>query len=318
MIKKLFLLLFFLPALSLSQEKNLAEKLGFDPQAKLLMLHADDIGVAHSVNVASFKAFESGSITSGSVMVPCPWFLEVVEYAKSNPDHDLGLHLTLTSEWKNYKWDGISSSSKIRSLINKQGHFYIGNEGVKLNATYEDVKRELRAQVNYSFKNGLVPTHLDTHMGTVRVRPEIFKAYFEIGQEFKIPVVVSKDYKAEVLSQNFDKSNIDASQIIWVDKIYGKSNDSPIDLKSWENFYYGVVDDLKPGFNILELHLGFENEELKAMMIDHPHWGAKWRELDLQIVESEKFKNYLKEKNIKLINWNQINKIKILNEQYKN
>ena len=74
-------------------------------------------------------------------------------------------------------------------------------------------------------------------MGTVRVRPEIFKAYFEIGQEFKIPVVVSKDYKAEVLSQNFDKSNIDASQIIWVDKIYGKSNDSPIDLKSWENFY---------------------------------------------------------------------------------
>ena len=119
MIKKLFLLLFFLPALSLSQEKNLAEKLGFDPQAKLLMLHADDIGVAHSVNVASFKAFESGSITSGSVMVPCPWFLEVVEFAKSNPDHDLGLHLTLTSEWKNYKWDGISSSSKIKSLINK-------------------------------------------------------------------------------------------------------------------------------------------------------------------------------------------------------
>ena len=86
--------------------------------------------------------------------------------------------------------------------------------------------------------------------------------------------------------QNFDKSNIDASQIIWVDKIYGKSNDSPIDLKSWENFYYGVVDDLKPGFNILELHLGFENEELKAMMIDHPDWGAKWRELDLLAIGS--------------------------------
>lgn len=308
-------LLIFLPSLIFSQEKNLAEKLGFNAEAKLLILNADDIGVANSVNEASFRAFESGSITSGSVMVPCPWFLEVVEYAKSNPKHNLGLHLTLTSEWKNYKWDGISSSSEIKSLMNEQGHFYIGNEGVRLNATYEDVKRELRAQVNYSIENGLIPTHLDSHMGAVRVRPEIFQAYFEIGQEFNLPVVVSKDYKEEVLSKIFDKSKIDISQIIWVDKIYSKSNDSPIDIKNWESFYYGVIDDIKPGFNILLLHLGFENEELKAMMIDHPHWGAKWRELDLQIVESEKFKNYLKEKNIKLINWNQINKIKIPNDQ---
>ena len=149
-MKRLFFFSFLICFALNSQEKNLAQKLGFEPNSKLLIIHADDLGVAHSVNKASFEGFSSGVITSGSVMVPCPWFLEAAEYAKSNPNHDLGLHLTITSEWKNYKWSGISSSNEIKSLINKQGHFYSLNDGVRLNAKYEDVKRELTSQINYS------------------------------------------------------------------------------------------------------------------------------------------------------------------------
>ena len=117
--------------------------------------------------------------------------------------------------------------------------------------------------------------------------------------------------KAIIVCRDFEYEDGDRVEILLNDEVI-------IPNLYLKNQFFVMQIDLKPGFNILELHLGFENEELKAMMIDHPDWGAKWRELDLQIVESEKFKNYLKEKNIKLINWNQINKIKILNEQYQN
>ena len=92
-MKRLYFLILLICLTVSSQEKNLAQKLGFEANSKLLIIHADDIGVAHSVNMASFDGFSSESVTSGSVMVPCPWFLEAAEYAKSNPNHDLGLSL---------------------------------------------------------------------------------------------------------------------------------------------------------------------------------------------------------------------------------
>ena len=229
---KLFIqYLFFFLFISVNAQ-NLAQQLGYAPDSKLLIIHADDIGVAQGVNNASFSAFQKGAINSGSVMVPCPWFLEVAEFAKKNPKYDLGLHLTLTSEWKNYKWDGISSSNEISSLLNEKGHFYPSIEEVKINATYDDVKKELRAQVNYAKNFGFNPTHLDTHMGAVLVRQDITKAYFEIGEEFRIPVLAATIFKDLV---NLD--GIDESKIVWVQKVYQKSDDTPIDRENWDIFY---------------------------------------------------------------------------------
>ena len=241
-MKKVFILfaLLFIAASGVAQkEKPLAQKLGFDSDAKLLIIHADDIGVAHSVNSASFDGFSTKSITSGSVMVPCPWFLEAAEYAKSNPNHDLGLHLTITSEWKNYKWSGISSSNEIKSLINEQGHFYSLNEGVRLNANYEDVKRELTSQINYSKINGLIPTHLDSHMGAVRATPEIFQAYFEVGHENSIPISLPEESKLLIENGSIDTSKFDTSKLLWA-KYYTKKHDSSIDYQSWKKFYMDV------------------------------------------------------------------------------
>ena len=301
---KLFIqYLFFFLFISVNAQ-NLAQQLGYAPDSKLLIIHADDIGVAQGVNNASFSAFQKGAINSGSVMVPCPWFLEVAEFAKKNPKYDLGLHLTLTSEWKNYKWDGISSSNEISSLLNEKGHFYPSIEEVKINATYDDVKKELRAQVNYAKNFGFNPTHLDTHMGAVLVRQDITKAYFEIGEEFRIPVLAATIFKDLV---NLD--DIDESKIVWVQKVYQKSDDTPIDKENWDIFYSNVIKDIKPGLNVLLVHLGDDTPELKQMMVDHPGWGAKWRALDSEVLESSTFKKLMKQENIQLVQWNQIKKV---------
>ena len=301
---KLFIqYLFFFLFISVNSQ-NLAQQLGYAPDSKLLIIHADDIGVAQGVNNASFSAFQKGAINSGSVMVPCPWFLEVAEFAKKNPKYDLGLHLTLTSEWKNYKWDGISSSNEISSLLNEKGHFYPSIEEVKINATYDDVKKELRAQVNYAKNFGFNPTHLDTHMGAVLVRQDITKAYFEIGEEFRIPVLAATIFKDLV---NLD--GIDESKIVWVQKVYQKSDDTPIDRENWDIFYSNVIKDIKPGLNVLLVHLGDDTPELKQMMVDHPGWGANWRALDSEVLESSTFKKLMKQENIQLVQWNQIKKV---------
>ena len=99
------------------QIDNIAEKLGYNKDAKLLIIHGDDIGVSHSVNIASFDGYKNNAINSGSAMIPSPWIKEVAAFHKKNPNYDIGLHLTLTAEWKNYKWDGVSSSNKFKALV---------------------------------------------------------------------------------------------------------------------------------------------------------------------------------------------------------
>src|ERR1043165_5254882 len=100
-----------------AQERTLAERLGYPRDAKLIIVHADDLGMAHSVNIATIKAFESGLVTSGSIMAPCPWLPEIAAYARTNPQADLGLHLTLTSEWTQFRWGPGSPKDRVASLL---------------------------------------------------------------------------------------------------------------------------------------------------------------------------------------------------------
>ena len=99
------------------QNRSLAERLGYPADAKLLIVHADDLGMAHSVNLATIKGFESGLVNSGSIMVSCPWFSEIATYARANPQADLGLHLTLTSEWTSFRWGPVTSKDRVSSLL---------------------------------------------------------------------------------------------------------------------------------------------------------------------------------------------------------
>ena len=132
-------------AITAGAQTTLQERLGYKKETKLLILHADDLGVSHSENKASIYALEKGSVRSASIMVPCPWFPEIAAYAVAHPNADLGLHLTLTSEWKYMKWKPVANSSEVPQLMNEEGFMYSGVDSVVMLGNAKEVEAELRA-----------------------------------------------------------------------------------------------------------------------------------------------------------------------------
>src|SRR5437667_12188574 len=138
LLRSLALALFLSSTLS-AQMKSIAERLGYPANAKLLILHADDLGAAHSIDAASFDALDKGTVSSASIMMPTPWVTEVAAYARAHPNADLGLHLTLTSEWETYRWGSVESKDKVPSLLDSAGTFPNEDAPVAKNAKQTEV-----------------------------------------------------------------------------------------------------------------------------------------------------------------------------------
>lgn len=295
---RLFLLT-TLVALSATAQ-NAAEKLGYDKDAILLILHADDLGVSNSVNAASIAALEDGTINSASIMVPCPWFPQIATYAKENPEMDLGLHLTFTAEWAQYKWDGVSSASEISTLLNDESLFPPSVAEVVQNATVEELEMELIAQVERAVAFGINPTHLDSHMGTLFQTPAFFEAYQRVGKRFKIPVFIP--YGSLSAAPQLVNSIMD-DQIL-VDRLF--MIDPAIKDFNWNEYYLDILRNMKPGLNEIIVHLAYDNAEMQAVAIDHPDFGSAWRQRDLEALQNQAFKDLIQERNIELVTWRQI------------
>src|SRR3954470_2139128 len=142
--------------------QTLADRLGYPAGTKLIVVHADDLGETHSVNAAAIKALEGGTINSASLMVPCPWFPEIADYAKSHPETDFGLHLTLTSERVYYRWGPVAPANKVPSLVD-QNHYFHHDWEPNAHVDAKEAELELRAQVERALVMGVHPTHLDSH-----------------------------------------------------------------------------------------------------------------------------------------------------------
>ncbi len=285
-------------------QQNLAEKLGFRKEAKLLIIHADDIGVAHSVNAATIAAFHKKGITSGSVMVPCPWFFEIAAYAKDHPELDLGIHITLTAEWKHYKWGGVLAASDIPSLLNEQGFFYESVEAFAKNAKPAEVEKEVRAQIERAIAFGIKPTHLDSHMGSLFASPELFAIFQKVGREYGMPVLLPLNMMRQMAPQ-FEKL-IEPGQFA-IDQFFSLFTQIP--PEKWNETYSQFISKIQPGLNEIVVHLAFDNDEMKAVTIDHPDFGSAWRERDYNFVTSDELKNMLKKSDIQLITWRQIQEV---------
>lgn len=280
-----------------SQQKGLPERLGYPAGTKLLIVHADDIGVSHSQNAASMEAFAGGAVSSGSIMVPCPWFPEIAEYARNNPAADLGLHLTLTSEWNLYKWGPVAPKERVPSLVDDRGYFYADVAPVLSKGTSSDIETELRAQIERAKQFGIDPTHFDSHMGTLFASPEFVKVYVALGREYKVPVMLV-DQITNAYPGLTNENDVIIDQIFIA---------SPDDYKAGlKAFYTKTLKSVKPGVSCLIIHAAYDNAEMQAVTKDHPDYGSAWRQADFDFFTSDECKKMVRDEKIQLITWKEI------------
>ncbi len=163
-------------------ETSLVERLGYRPDDKLLIINCDDLGSTRAANASIYHALRRGTATSATLMVPCPWARDA---ARMHMGEDVGVHLTLTSEWDVYRWGPITRSP---SLLDGDGGFPRTIADVWDHADLDEVLKECRAQIERAILWGFDVTHLDSHMGTLQLRPEFFNVYLELAVEFSLPL----------------------------------------------------------------------------------------------------------------------------------
>jgi predicted glycoside hydrolase/deacetylase ChbG (UPF0249 family) len=281
---------------------GLAEKLGHSANDKLLIIHADDLGLARSVNKATFDALEKGGVNSASIMANCKHLNEVKKYAENKPGIDFGVHLTVTNEWKNYRWKSIMPINESQSLVNEVGEFHVGIKKFVLRADPGELKKELQAQINKIKKLGIKPTHIDSHEGALFFKKDHFRVYLEIGEKNKLPVFVPKGVDA-----HFNKSFPKPKNVVVIKNLYMARKG--LKRSDWMAFYLNTIKRLKPGLSQLIVHLGYDDNEMKEISVNHPDYGAKWRQLDHEAVTSVDFRSALVKNNVKLVSWGEIKKV---------
>ena len=267
---------------------SLPERLGYPATARLLVLHADDLGMSHSVNRATFEALEKGWISSASILVPCPWFPEVATWARAHPEADLGIHLALNSEWTSFRWSPLSTASEVPSLVDDQGYFPLVETTVAAKAKPAEVERELRRQIDRAKSAGIGLSHLDSHMGALFQSPALFAVYQGLGKTYGLPLL---------LQRSGDGGRADAL----IDRVL--SIEPGVPASGWLAAYQKLLDPLPPGVYEVILHLGYDDEEMRGATSDHPDWGAAWRQSDFDLVRNPAFRDWLKAKGFTVVRW---------------
>jgi len=199
----------------------------------------------------------------------------------------------------------VASSNEISSLIDKNGYMYTSVEEFGKNAKAGDVEKEIRAEIQKATSFGIKLTHLDNHMGSILASPEMITVYQKIGKEYRLPVLVPMNMIRMMAPQV--AKYVDTNNVVIVDNFV--SAYPAVDPGKWKEFYNQAIQSLKSGLNEIIFHLAYDNDEMKAITIDHPDYGAAWRQRDFDYVTSNEFKNLLKQTNIHLISWGDIQKV---------
>jgi len=343
-MNKLFALLVlttFAFALHAQQTKTFAERLGFPKGAKVLILHVDDAGMSHESDEGVEMAIGQGVSTSTSVMMPCPWVPEIIKYIKEHPTTDAGLHLTLTSEWDNYRWGPLAGKAAVPGLVDQQGDLYHSVEAVYFHATPDEIDKEIRAQLDRAQSMGFKPTHLDSHMGTLFAKEGFLQKYLQLGIEKQIPVMFpggddlfyrseAKAAKiAELKSQGKYKEGMDIpedpalgkakeiGEMLWknglpvLDDLHNSSydwnmpdvdNKSDAEIQKWyTDHYIESFGRLSPGLTMVIMHCTMPSANFKYICKE----GNK-RKGDLLAMMDPRLKEYLQKNGFILTTWREV------------
>ncbi len=247
-----------------------AERLGWPEGTRALILHVDDAGMSHDSNRGSVQAVEKGMANSLSVMMPTPWVPEIVRWVKRHPEHDAGLHLTLTAEWQDYRWPPLSGIGS-RGLIDDEGAMWATVEDVVAHASADEVEHEIRAQLTRARGMGFEPTHLDSHMGTLFATDAFLERYFKVGIEERIPVMFPGGHNTFIAQQRPERAAALAGlgEGLWaaglpvLDDLHNYSYDWPRDEKSKR--YVAAIRALRPGVTMMIMHCTDTTEGFSAI-----------------------------------------------------
>ncbi len=238
---------------------TLAQRLGHAPDAKLLIVTCDDLGLTHASNVATYEAVREGLASSASLMVPCPWARDA---AAAYRGEDVGVHLTLNAELETYRWDPITSSP---SLLDGDGGFPRTVEDAWDHADPDEVRRECRAQIERAIVWGFDVSHLANHLGVLQPRPEFFDIYLELAVDFGLPLRLGADAEERVAGFPFRRLAAEEGAV-FPDRVVVCP---PGARRRIERLLF----ELAPGVTELSLHPGIDTDELRAACGDD--WAGR-------------------------------------------
>jgi chitin disaccharide deacetylase len=268
----------FLAALFFSQAcgngnapKTWGEKLGFPKGKKVLLLHADDLGMCPEANEAGKKMLANDEIQSGAIMMPCPSADQFIEWAKNNTNEDVGIHLTLTSEWREYRWAPVAPAADVPGLIDPEGFMWRDVMSVVQHATPDEVEKEIRAQIDKAISAGVKPGHIDTHMGTLYGSVEFAKVYMKVAMEYNIPAMVIeftgdvlKRFRAQGYPITDDMVSFSSSyKLPKLDDFHAAPEKKTYEEK--RQAFFELVKSLKPGITEIIFHPSVETDNLKSI-----------------------------------------------------
>ena len=265
---------------------SLAERLGYSPDDRVMILNCDDLGSSHAANVGCYEALRDGLATSATLMVPCPWAREAASRYRGE---DVGVHLTLNAEWDLYRWGPITQAP---SLLDGDGGFPRTVEDVWDHADLDEVRRECRAQIERAILWGFDVSHLDSHMGSLQLRPEFFDVYLELAVDFGLPLRLSGASSERSIGFPFRRLAAEEGVVF------------PDHLLTYRGVGVRTVleralVDLRPGVTEVYIHPAVDTAELRC---SHPDWPNRVDDHDL-VTSDSTLRAMLERGNVRLIGY---------------
>jgi len=290
-----------------SEPLTYAERLGWPRGARVVIFHVDDAGMSYDSNLGATRAIEQGVATSTSIMMPCPWVPQFAAWLKEHPQVDAGLHLTLTAEWKDYRWGPVAGKPAVPGLVDEQGCLWHDVDDVVRHASPEEFETEIRAQLDKALAMGIQPTHLDSHMGTCFQQPFI-ERYVKVGIEKQIPVLAFGGHLQHVgLEVGVFRPLINAlAERVWnaglpvIDDLVTQPTDAG-DFDGRKCQLIELLRTMKPGVTQIIVHCTAPTE-----VFPHISGSGRAREAEMNLMIDPDVRSFIKDQGIILTTWREL------------
>ena len=284
-----------------------AERLGWPSGTKVVIFHVDDAGMSYDSDQGVIQALAGGVATSTSVMMPCPWVPHMVAYLKDHPQLDAGLHLTLNSEWNTYRWGPLVGKPAAPGLVDSQGYLWSEVKDVLDHATVEEFEKEIRAQIDKAQAIGIVPTHLDSHMGTCFYEPFI-ESYVKVGIEKKIPILMIGGHMQHAGPElgKFKLLLTALGERVWkgglpvIDDLVTQPTNAP-EYEGRKRQLLKLLTDIQPGITQIIVHCTAPTEVFSQIS-----GSGKARAAELRLMLDPDIRSLIKEQGIVLTTWREL------------